>query len=71
MVKEVLNASETADYLGLGDATTLRMLDEGEIPATRFNREWKVPLRTLRSWLEDRAIRDAQERRKAHESEGD
>ena len=61
--KMLISASETAQRLGISLETTLRLLEFGEIPAIRFGRNWKVPIRVLDEWVIERAKAEAKERR--------
>lgn len=61
--KMLISASETAQRLGISLETTLRLLEFGEIPAIRFGRNWKIPVKALDEWVIERAKAEAKERR--------
>lgn len=63
----ILTAAETAKLLRLNAAETLRRLETGEITATRDGRGWKVPKSLLIAYIENKAIKETQARREAHE----
>lgn len=63
----ILTASEAARTLRLSAAETLRRLEMGEIPATRDGTRWKIPRTLLVGYIENKAIKETQARREAHE----
>lgn len=66
-MKIVIPASEAARMLGMDNNVFLKMLERGEIPAYREGRNWKIPVDLLKATVENRAIKEAQERRRLHE----
>ena len=59
----VIPASEAAKLLGTDNNVVQKMLERGEIPAYREGRNWKIPVDLLKATVENRAIKEAQERR--------
>lgn len=70
-MKLVVPASEAARMLGTDNNVVQRMLERGEIPAYREGRNWKIPVDLLKATVENRAIKEAQERRRLHEKTQD
>jgi len=66
-VRLVIPASEAAKLLGTDNNAVQKMLERGEIPAYREGRNWKIPVDLLKATIENRAIKEAQERRRLHE----
>lgn len=66
-MKLVVPASEAARMLGTDNNVVQKMLERGEIPAYREGRNWKIPVDLLKATVENRAIKEAQERRRLHE----
>lgn len=62
----VLTAQETAKALQESPKTTLGKLKSGEIPAYREGKNWKVPVKLLERYIENKALTEAKERRKIH-----
>lgn len=46
-VPVVLTASEAMDILRVGKNTMYRLLNSGELPATRVGRTWRIPLESI------------------------
>ena len=67
----VIPASEAAKLLGTDNNVVQKMLERGEIPAYREGRNWKIPVYLLKATVENRAIKEAQERRRLHEKTQD
>lgn len=65
----VIPASEAAKLLGTDNNVVQKMLERGEIPAYREGRNWKIPVDLLKATVENRAIKEAQERRRLYEME--
>ena len=42
MNKEVMNPEETAKYLGISKVTLYKFLRNGEIPARKIGRQWRI-----------------------------
>ena len=68
-MKIVIPASEAARMLGMDNNAFLKMLERGEIPAYRKGRNWKIPMDLLKATVENKAIKEAQERRRLYEME--
>ena len=67
----VIPASEAAKLLGTDNNVVQKMLERGEIPAYREGRNWKIPVDLLKATAENRAIKEAQERRRLYEKAQD
>ena len=63
----VVSATEASKLLQTDPHTVLKMLDRGELPGYREGRNWKIPLKLLDAYAENRAIKESKERRKIHE----
>lgn len=63
----VISLIETAKALKLDVVETTRRLNNGEIPAYRDGRNWKIPKTLLRTYAENKAISEAKERKRIHE----
>ena len=63
---EQMNVSmaEAAKLIGVQTSLMQTMLETGEVPAWREGRNWKIPVSSLAKWNEERAIREAEERRR-------
>ena len=64
--KVVISAAEAARMLCTTPNKVLVMLERGEIPAYREGRNWKIPKRLLIMAVEERAIREAEERKRRY-----
>ena len=67
MEKLTVSATEAAKLLGTRPDLLLSQLERGEIPAYREGKNWKVPVDLLKATVENRAIREAKERRRLYE----
>lgn len=65
----VVSATEAAKLLRISPGETLARLKRGEIPAVRDGKDWKVPTRLLVTYIENKAIAEAQGRREIYEME--
>lgn len=63
-MNRLLTASDTAEILRMRKDVVLRMLSEGEIPAVRIGKTWKVDEEQLHEWFKARAAKEADARRK-------
>ena len=63
----VVSATEASRLLATDPHTVLEMLDRGELPGYREGRNWKIPLKLLDAYVEDRALKESRERRKIYE----
>ena len=67
MEKMVVSATEAAKLLKVRPNLLIAQLEAGEIPAYKEGTNWKIPADLLRATIENRAIKEAQERRRLHE----
>ena len=67
MERMILTASEAAEVLAIDKSKVLKLLAEGEIMAFREGRNWKIPVRLLEEYIEQRAIVETEGRRINHE----
>lgn len=65
----VYTAQEAAKALKTDNGSFNKRLENGEIPAYKEGRYWKVPKSLLNRYIEEVAIREAEERRKAQKGE--
>lgn len=63
----VVSPNEAASLLKLNHGEVTRLLREGEVPAYRGGRNWKIPISTLTAYVEGKAIAEAKERKRLHE----
>ena len=63
----VYTATEAAQALRTRPDLVLLRLERGEIPGKREGTGWKIPKTLLQAYIENEALREASERRKAHE----
>lgn len=66
-MKMVVSATEAAKMLQTRPDLLITQLERGEIPAYREGKNWKVPVDLLKATVENRAIREAKERRRLYE----
>lgn len=62
-MNRLLTASDTAEILRMSKEVVLRMLSEGEIPAVRIGKTWKVDEEQLHEWFTKKASKEARTRR--------
>jgi len=62
-MSKVLNAKQTAEYIGRSMNNTLDMLHAGMIPAIRTDRRWMIDQNVLDQWLLNESKRQAEVRR--------
>ena len=55
MDKFVLSAKEAAEYIGVGENLIRHLVKEGEIPAARSGRNYKIPRPLLEEWIVNKA----------------
>ena len=67
MEKLVVSATEAAKLLKVRPGLLIAQLEAGEIPAYKEGTTRKIPADLLRATIENRAIKEAQERRRLHE----
>ena len=63
-----VSMSEAARLIGVQASLMQKMVERGDVPAWREGRNWKIPVSSLKKWNEERAVREAAERRKAYDS---
>lgn len=63
----VVSAIEAAEMLRTGVHVVYPLIERGEIPAYRVGCNWKIPVDLLKATVENKAIKEAQERRRLHE----
>ena len=68
-MNRLLTASDTAEILRMSKEVVLRMLSEGEIPAVRIGKTWKVDEEQLHEWFKRRASSEAERRKRGDKSE--
>lgn len=66
----VYTAQEAAKALKTDNGSFNKRLENGEIPAYKEGRNWKVPKSLLNKHIEEVAIKETEERRKAHQEKG-
>lgn len=64
MDKIVVRAEDAAKMLATSPNRIKEILDSGELPAYRDGKNWSIPVTLIHKYAEDRAIKEAAERRK-------
>jgi excisionase family DNA binding protein len=54
-LSEMMTIAEVAMYLKLHELTVRRLAREGELPAFKVGRQWRVKRDLLESWIEERS----------------
>ena len=62
----MLTISEVAEYLKLHELTVRRLAREGELPAFKVGRQWRIQRAKLQEWIDARSGQGA-----AEEDQGD
>ena len=57
-VPPIMTIDETATYLNLHPLTVRRLAREGEIPAVKIGRQWRVKRELLDRWLEANSMQN-------------
>lgn len=57
-VSEIMTIEQVARYLSLHELTVRRLAREGEIPAFKVGRQWRVKRELLDSWIEREAYQN-------------
>ncbi len=57
MTKEVMNAKELADYLGIAESTAYKWVEYRKIPFTKVGTLLRFPKWIIDSWLSEHAVR--------------
>jgi excisionase family DNA binding protein len=52
---DMLTISEVAKYLKLHELTVRRLAREGELPAFKVGRQWRIKRNLLEAWIEERS----------------
>ena len=52
----IMTISEVAEYLGLHELTVRRLAREGQLPALKLGRQWRVKKDLLEKWIEQRSL---------------
>ena len=60
-VSEIMTIEQVARYLSLHELTVRRLARDGEIPAFKIGRQWRVKRELLDRWIEREALRNMQE----------
>ena len=59
-VREIMTIEQVARYLSLHALTVRRLARDGEIPAFKVGRQWRVKRELLDRWIEREALRNMQ-----------
>ena len=51
----MLTIAEVAEYLKLHELTVRRLAREGELPAFKVGRQWRIKRDLLESWIKERS----------------
>ena len=54
----IMTIEEVAEYLGLHPLTVRRLAREGEIPAFKVGRQWRVKRELFDRWMTDRSMQN-------------
>jgi excisionase family DNA binding protein len=57
----MLTISEVAEYLKLHELTVRRLAREGELPAFKVGRQWRIQRAKLQEWIDARSVQGAPE----------
>lgn len=60
-VSEIMTIEQVARYLSLHELTVRRLARDGEIPAFKVGRQWRVKRELLDRWIEREALRNVEE----------
>ncbi|MBN1933676.1 MAG: helix-turn-helix domain-containing protein [Anaerolineae bacterium] len=52
----IMTITEVAEYLGLHELTVRRLAREGQLPALKLGRQWRVKKDLLEKWIENRSL---------------
>lgn len=58
-----VSLNEAAKMLGIRSASLQTLVKEGKIPAWKEGRNWKIPVKALEEWNEERAAKEAERRK--------
>lgn len=62
MERLLLRVSETAKIIGLGKSKTYDLIAKGELPSVRIGKCVRVPVASLKEWVDAQLPNKAQER---------
>lgn len=60
-VNEIMTIEQVARYLSLHELTVRRLARDGNIPAFKVGRQWRIKRKLLDSWIEREAFRNLHE----------
>lgn len=60
----IVRISEAAEMLATSPNRIKELVETGELPAYRDSRNWSIPVSMIHKYAEERAIKEAEERRK-------
>ena len=60
MDRFIFTPKEAAEYLGLGENRIRQLVKNGEIPAARSGRNYKIPRPLLEEWIVEKAEKGEQ-----------
>lgn len=69
MERLVVTPDEARILLREKSETIYKMLKDGTIPAYKSGKTWKIPLKTLEQYIENKAICEARARREMSKNE--
>ena len=52
----IMTISDVAEFLGLHELTVRRLAREGQLPALKLGRQWRVKKDLLEKWIEERSL---------------
>ena len=55
----IMTVDEVAEYLNLHLLTVRRLARDGEIPAFKMGRQWRIKRYLLEQWIADRSAQNA------------
>ena len=55
----IMTVDEVAEYLNLHPLTVPRLARDGEIPAFKMGRQWRIKRDLLEKWIADRSAQNA------------
>lgn len=54
----IMTVDEVAEYLNLHPLTVRRLARDGEIPAVKVGRQWRIKRELLDKWIADRSAQN-------------
>ena len=58
---EIMTIQQVARYLSLHELTVRRLAREGELPAFKIGRQWRIKKEILNRWIEEQTLRNISE----------